>query len=439
MNKIARNPGLFILSFVLAAALWLVINNANDPVRKFDADDIPVTLTHKEVLTGANKVYQVLDGTDKVDVTVRAPRSVIDSLNKENVIATADLNNLNEDGTVPISLTTDRYYTELDSITGNISEVRLFVEDRKSKVIRLRCTTSGEVAEGFLVGDVTPEQNQVRLSGGESVIDRVSYAVADVNVTGFTADITTLADIKLYDESDQPVDTANITMNITSVRVGVEILAVKDVPVRGSYTGTPADGYAVYSEVRCDPGTVRVCGKNSVISGLSVVDIPGTVLDVTGSTEPVSVRVNIEDHLPAGVELAYDIEEEAADQVTLTVDVGLAEIRNIELRYSDVVITGVPAGYSASISLPEDDEGRGVETFIVKAIGASDDVTLVNAGSVTAVADLEPVLALQGGPEKGSFTGVPVTLTLSPEIQDVILDGKVSVTIGLTKEEQNGG
>nr|MCR5303336.1 YbbR-like domain-containing protein [Lachnospiraceae bacterium] len=207
MRKIMKYPALFVFSVALSIIIWLVVNNANDPVVSYRATNVPVRITHKEVLTANNMVYQVLDDTDVIDtVTIRAPRSIIDALDDENIIATADMNEMSDDGTIPIFLTTNKYASDLDSITGSISQVELLVENKKTKVVRLKCTTSGEVSEGYMVGDITPEQNQVRLSGGESAIDLVSYAAIDVNVTGFTADINTLADIKLCDEEGETVD-----------------------------------------------------------------------------------------------------------------------------------------------------------------------------------------------------------------------------------------
>ena len=60
------------MAVVFSILLWLVAVNINDPVERKIFRDVKVETTNTSVLTDENKLYQVLDDTDTVTVTVRA-------------------------------------------------------------------------------------------------------------------------------------------------------------------------------------------------------------------------------------------------------------------------------------------------------------------------------------------------------------------------------
>lgn len=133
-NKLTRNWGLKIASFLSAAVLWLVVTNINDPISTYRVTDVPVTIKNANLITERGQVYEVLDGTDMIDVvTISAPRSIIDSLDKSNIVAVADVNDLTSVDTVAIKLSTNKYSDKLDSIRGNIDSVRLSIEEKRDR------------------------------------------------------------------------------------------------------------------------------------------------------------------------------------------------------------------------------------------------------------------------------------------------------------------
>ncbi len=159
-NKITKNWGLKIASFLCAAGLWLVVTNINDPVVSFRVSDVPVTIRNAGLITDKGQVYEVLDGTDMIDVvTISAPRSVIDALDKSNVVAVADVNDLTSVDTIPIKLSINKYNDKLDTIKGNIDSVKLSIEEKKTRSLPLRPSTIGEVRDGYMIGNVKTDQN----------------------------------------------------------------------------------------------------------------------------------------------------------------------------------------------------------------------------------------------------------------------------------------
>ena len=83
-KRIMNNWALKLASLVLAFVLWFLVIQIDDPSDSTTFYNIPVTLKSTELLEKENKVYEVLDGTDSINVTVRAPRSVIKQMRSKH-------------------------------------------------------------------------------------------------------------------------------------------------------------------------------------------------------------------------------------------------------------------------------------------------------------------------------------------------------------------
>lgn len=242
-KKLTDNLGLKIGSVLFAALLWLLVTNINNPATTRRVNNVRVTIINGEVLTSQGKIYEVLDDSDVLDyVAITGPKTVMNNIGGGDLVAIADMNKLTADNTIPIELSTVQYNESLDSIRASSGVVKLKVEDRKSISIPLRAETSGTLQEGYIVGDVTTDQNLVRVSGPESLISMIETAEVSVGIAGFTGDIGTNAEIKLYDANGTEVPKDKLTMNINTVGVNVEILGTKSVPLRFAASGTPANG-----------------------------------------------------------------------------------------------------------------------------------------------------------------------------------------------------
>ena len=381
-NKLFADWGLKVISLLMAIALWYVVTNINDPDTTLRISNVKVTMINTGIITDNGQVFEVLDGTDVVDmVTIRGPRSIIDTLRADNVSATADFNNLTASNTVPINITTNKYYGQLESVSGNIDTLKLNIENLKAKTLALNATTSGTISEGYMIGDVTADENQLRISGPESVIDQVVRAEANVSVTGFTQDIVTDADIVLLDSEGIPVDKGRITSNISKDRVKVEILQTKRVGLIFSTTGTPAEGYEATGTITSDPDTILVAGRSAVINYLENIEIDEAI-NITGQSGDMQTLVNIRKFLPGNLRLA---DSDFNGMVTVTISIEPTMLRNIRMEVNAIELENVPDGYIAKIVDPE-------EFYNVSIRALQQKLDSLDPSNVKAVADLEDIL-----------------------------------------------
>lgn len=309
LKNLDPNLRLKVVSLLIAMALWYMINYFSDPAIRMTVNNVSVQILHGEAIENRGDVYTVLDNTDVIPVvTVLAKRSVIDKLESKNVIATADVRAMEEDGTVPIILTTDKYSSSIERITGSISSVLLRVEPLATKSLALEVDAEGVPADGYVLYETAAEQNQVDLSGPQSYVNSVGRAAARVDITGSERSINSYPAITLYDTdgkeiTQEEMEQHKLRLNISSVKVLATIYQTKEVAITCGREVPLADGYELEADPTAEPSSVRIAGAAGILRGTDAIEIPASDI----ATEPVSSNIHkqldLVDYLPEGTVL----------------------------------------------------------------------------------------------------------------------------------------
>ena len=122
-DKWKNNLGLKILAVLFAIFLWWMVVNIDDPINK-KTYAVDVTVTNPEVITNAGKSYQILDDTKSISVTVKARRKVLDEIKKSNIVATADLREM-QDTSVPIRVSVSGFEGDYEEVTANPRNIQV--------------------------------------------------------------------------------------------------------------------------------------------------------------------------------------------------------------------------------------------------------------------------------------------------------------------------
>lgn len=417
-----NNLGLKLISLLLAFLLWFIVVQVGDPKDERDMGSIPVKLVNTDLLEKENKVYEILDGTDTVRVTVYAPKSVFTQLRSSDITAEADVSKLTDINTVPITFTASN--ANVVSIRGSHDIVRLSVEEKASKYVTLVSNAVGEVADGYMVYSLTPDQNRIEVSGPKSAVDQVHYAGVEIDVTEATGNLIANVDIKLYDITGNVVERANLIKNVDYVKVSAEILAVKEVPVEAVATGDVAKGYMATGVVECTPATVKLAGAAHNLLRINSVAIPAEEIDITGAEDDVVCFADIREYLPDNVKLA---DSRFNGKVTVTAFVEPIVEKTLLVPIGNVSVTNVPTGLETEIT----DSAETIFTVQVSGLGAH--INPIRQDAVKGTIDIAAWMQDNGMEtlRPGSYT-VPVTFTLGEE---VTVDNKVSVRIVVKEAE----
>ena len=353
-SKIFNNIGLKILAVMFSALLWLISVNINDPVDTEVYRNIPVEMENTSLLTDEGMTYEVLDDTDRVTVTVRANRSVLENINASDVTATADFSELSFTNTVPIRLSISRSLGSQIEVTGSIDMVRLEVEERQERQLVIEIDQIGTPADGYIVSSVlTTDGNALRISGPQSLVSQVDRAVVEANVEGLTESINISEPIRLYDSDGNEITSSRITKSVSTSNVSISILQTKEIPVTASASGEPADGYAATGEVTCAPDRITVAGRNNALANLTEIVIPADEVDLTDATEDVVELIDIREYLPDGVSLTNTSGDDFNGRVAVTAKVEPLVDMTRQMNQSRILLQNVPDGYQVTLDSQE--------------------------------------------------------------------------------------
>lgn len=420
-KKILNNLGLKLLSVGLAIVLWFLVVMADNPKDSVTFSNIQVTLTNTELLE--NKFYEVLEGSDRIRVTVEAPRNVVQQLNASDIVAEADVSRLTEVNTVPISFRVLNEGIEILDITGSRDAVRLNVEEEDSKWVNVRCNVTGAVAEGYIIANTKIDQNRIEISGPKSVVESISYAGLEIDVSGATTNVSGNADIRFYDKEDGLVNDSNIAKNADNTHVEVQVLATKTVPVEAVPMGTPAEGYLATGVVECEPSEVLLAGTPSVLADISKITIPERELDITDEESDVQKVIDIRKYLD-NVILA---DSSFNGRVTATVYIEEIMERTLVIPQGNISVTNLPEGFEWEFAEEQ-------ETYRLRISGLEEAVSAVSQGGVQGTIDIRRWMADRNIRElTPGVHEIAIEFTLP---DDVSIENEVSARVNIVRLEE---
>lgn len=383
-KKLTHNLGLKLAALLCACCLWLISMNINDPVSQ-RVYTVPVQVLNMNTLINAGKYVEVLDDTDTVRVTVRASRSVFSDFSEKNLVATADASEMMDGNRLPIAITTTKSDSKIESITADKEYVEVNVENIMKLQKRISVKVANEPAEGYLLGNISTDQNAVIISGPESVVRRIASTSVEINVDGATSDVNITLPVHLYDADGHEVDDSKLTKSVSEVFTTASILQTKEIPIEYIAEGTPAEGYIFTNEYVKEPSVVTIAAKASVLKNINGITIDD-VLDLDGATGNVTADVELKKYLPDYAVLADGQFEGIA---TVTAVVEEESIRTVEIPIEQFTLINIPEGYEARF--------RGIEDYVVvKFAGLASQINQLDVNALRGTIDVATYLEKAG-------------------------------------------
>lgn len=421
-HKLTKNLGLKIMAFIFSALLWLIVVNVDDPVTQQTFSNIPVSLENEDIITQQGNVYQVLDG-QTVTAVISARRSVLQDIDSDDIIATADIKEMDTDtGLIPVevsvaNLTVGRDYQTAESVPNNL---RIKVEKSGKKVLSLTASTSDvSTRDGYIIGNTTVNPERVTITGAESQIEEIDRAVAYVEASGLSKDTDLTAELRLLDKNGNILDQNQLTNNLgeEGITVHLEILGSKSIQLNFGVSGTPADGYQ-YVGVSSEPESIVVYGTEEELSQIDSIEIPDSEINIDGATENVEVSIDITPYLPEGVSLG----DEATGTVIATAMIEEEGTRTIDFLVSSVKINNLSENLQVSyqpdaeVALQFRGDQERLDALDIKNAVSVDLSNYTEPGTYEVPVDVIV-------PDEITFVeGAVVTLTLSEKTDDSSTD-----------------
>lgn len=421
VKRLTNNLGLKVLAALFAFILWVVVINVDEPVRTVPYT-VSVKTENEDYITSNGKYFELLDGNNTVTFNVSAKRTYQEKLSNADFSAVADMEKIeyvDDSGIyrVPVTVSCSKFSSNQVTISSKQLYIEVAMEDRGTVQKRITATTTGNVADGCAIGEVSiVTTNLLKITGPSSVTSMIDTVEANINVEGMNSDVTDTVVPVLYDADRNVIDTTKLKLSINTVTVSAQILKTKDVPVEFVTTGTVAKNYMVEG-IEYAPDTVRIKGEASVLNTVSKVTVPAEVLDVTNATGDVKTTVDISSYLPNGVSLVL-----ASDaQIEVTVKIEPLVEKSFEIPVSALTVENLPENQEISFLL---------DSLTVEIAGAESDMKKLSEDDIQGVIDAS-------GLEKGEHN-VTVTILLDEELYQTTSTITIPVNVkDLNEEEDN--
>ncbi len=410
---LTRNLGLKLLALVFAVTMWMVVVNLDDPTisRPFT---IAVTLENEDVITAANKYFEIEPDSANVTFNVFGKRSIVNEISSSDFKAVADMSRLiqgENENIVPVEIIALRYSSKL-TISKRTRQLKVLLEDLMRQAFVILPVAQGEPAEGYALGSTVVEPNRLWVSGPKEVVSTIDTVKAAIDVTNMSTDISDSVVPVLLDENGENVDTTRLTLSLDIVTVKAGIVSQKTVPIKVNYSGKPKEGYEVISAAAV-PKEVTIKGRSDILNAISAITIPEEVINVEGADEKFEQKVDLNQYLPGGVSLNNSVEA----SVTVKIDIEQLERRVFTVPTRNIGVNDLREGYRIEFN------ERNVD---IEVYGLQEDLNRLT------VSALRPVLDVGGLAAGRHVRQLKITLD-----ENKYVVGETAVSFTISSEEND--
>lgn len=331
LTSVRDNVGLAAISVVLAFALWIFVTDTQDSTRTGVLPfDVPVEAVN---VPGD---LAVAGSPVNVRVRVEVEDEVWDTLTMGDFDATVNLEGL-QAGTydLPVRVEAQTGRGGLRVLEAVPESVTVELKSLFSKSVSVSVSLEGSPPPGFEAGAPEVETDTVLVTGTQDRVTLVTQAVASLDLTGRTEDVTQAIRLEPRDSRGFLVEgvvlepsIANVTVSITQTEFSRVLTIAPEV------SGTPAAGYDVVS-VSVEPTTATVFGPPSFLG--EAASIKTQPVDISDADDDVVRTVSLD--LPA------DVSVSGGTSVTVTVDIEPAE------GSRTIGVTAVAVGLESDLSI----------------------------------------------------------------------------------------
>ncbi|HEY6204277.1 MAG TPA: CdaR family protein [Candidatus Limnocylindria bacterium] len=387
------------VAVVIAVVFWVAItqNGTPRPVTVVFDGRIPVERPE-------NPAGYVLRGQlGDVGVTLRGAPGVADRVALSELHATFDAKALSLGQTDPqdarVQVTVAKDGVEVVDVSPPTVSVR--VERLVSRNLLVQPRFANEPPTGARAGDAAVTPTEVRVTGPETDIGRITAVLATVRFGDAQTDIETSTPAIPVDAAGVAIDGLQVEPGVVVVKVPVLPTATtRTVPVVFALRGVVAPGYWVVG-VAMDPFAVTVRGDEQVLSTLDRIETLPIEIGDLSATRTMRVKLS----LPTGVTLLRPTDV----SVTVTVQA----LTGTRVFNTAVVVSGLAANQTADLD--------------------QTNVGVLVAGPVPTLASLPPEQVVAsvdaGGRGPGTYTlDVAIRVPSGVSVQTV-QPARVTVTI----------
>lgn len=338
MKKLLNKQDLqyMLLAFLAAVVLWGFVVYEQNTQTVQDFSSVSVELRGLDVLE--ERGLTIISGQNtKITVRVQGLYSQIAYFDVNETTASVDVSYITEPGTYRVS----RISVSLPESSNGVSmrnvelistrptQFEVVVDRVVEKEVPLRADVVGTAAEGYVYDTPVFNQETILVSGPESVVETIEYAIFPIEIEGIDEDYEFTGDVHFVTEDHTVVTKDLLRYSSSELLVVLPVHKYAIVPLRVSL----ASGAGLTEDmvnVTISPATVQIVGTRAAVDAVSSIDI-GTI--------PLST-ITLEDTRTMGVPVPENVKIVGGTQsVEVSVTVKNVVQRNITIDNIDLVVS----------------------------------------------------------------------------------------------------
>lgn len=378
-----------IICLLMSIGLWFYVSNVENTVRTYDLKKVPVELLNTDTLRDSNLALTP-NQEFYVDLKLEGS-SQIYKIEKEDFKITVDIGEyVLKKGENKMSVNIVSAPSDVVLKNKNNLYVVINLEQISEKTINITSQLEITSENGYFISPVEIKPTDVKVSGAQSIVDRVEAVVIRGEINDVTENIVGSYPIVAVDAAGKEVQ--GVDLSSREVEVVIKVSKGKSVPLKVNTIGNLPSGIKLNS---IEPllKTIEIVGAKEFLD--NVVEIQTEPIDLSTINENKEISVRI--ITPNGINTLY-----GEEFINVKVSVIKMISKELEVKYT---VKGLEEEW---IFTPQKD------TVTVKVTAYEDNIDTITAENIKAELNIESFK------EEGAFEGTPVITLLG-------LDSNVSV------------
>jgi len=369
-----RNLLNIAVAVIGALCLWIYVVTVVTPDDDILIEDIPISFTGETALRSEHGLTVTNRSARSVSVKFHGSRVLLKQLSEDrsdlSVVLDVSMFTSERDysSAYDVILPASVQDSGIQVVERTPNTVQFTVEKLASRPVNVKGVFDGTVASNRVAGEMTFDQDTIRVTGPADLVDQVSYAQIILGGSNLSRTTTKEVAVTLIGRDGEQIVSNDLSLSATEVRVTLPVYVQKELDV----TITPLFGGVVHAgntKLTISPSTVTVLGDPDIIAEMND-ELSIGLLDVTQIKNDDPVLYDI--LLPEGVML-----QSKEKQVSVKVEFDGLEVMEVPL--SKVETTNINFGLNSVV---------GAEQILVTLRGPSEELISYDTKDLRASADL---------------------------------------------------
>ena len=399
-----------LFSILLAVVAWASIMNVSDPYISVTIRNISVQKENEATVTDENMIYDVVSG-ETVTVTYNGPRSSVQGLSADDILAYVDLQELSITNSCPIHVELkDKDRAQNVKLTSKSVEVmKLSLEQMVKENKQVVYETVGTPASG-VYAEISVSPTTLEVYGSENAVSSVERLVAKVDIQDVSSTSTVSVEVYPVNSAGEKIESSAITIEKKKVEATITTFPTKNVNIVIETNISAMKGFT-YSELKFAPDSVTIAGPITTLNKISELKV---TYEKDNVNETINDNINLSEYIPEDCYLVS-----TPDFVSVMIPVLiLDQNKRFELKLEDIEIKNLDPKFKLKNVSDE---------LTVSVWGTEESVAELEAGQLGLYLDFSDIL------EAGDYK-----ISLGhKDVKDLMFDEIEADVVIIEPEEEN--